>query len=120
VHWNFFITLGLLPPFVTLLRLMKGKHIPFSIFAAIIIGSYQWALYHVPFRGESTILNFIISAPRTDLISQNREGVFSFFGIFSYNAANGRVSIDIPSGIRYWKSHFAGCTAFTIIHKVSA
>jgi glucosaminylphosphatidylinositol acyltransferase len=80
VHWNFFITLGLLPPFVTFLRLVKGKRLPYSVFAALIMGAYQWALIHAPIRGYQSLTAFIVSADRNDLFSQNREGIFSFLG----------------------------------------
>lgn len=74
VHWNFFFTLALLPPFVAAsqpaLRLARSH-------AALAIGlatSYQVAL-------ESTGLKaYILTAPRVDLLSMNREGVFSFCG----------------------------------------
>lgn len=74
VHWNFFFTLGCLPPFVALsssaLRLVPSP----AVLAALIAAVYQVAL-------EATRLRaYILTAPRVDLLSMNREGIFSFFG----------------------------------------
>ena len=74
VHWNFFFTLALLPPFVALFQ-SALRIIP--SYAALAIGlgaAYQAAL-------EMTSLKaFILTAPRSGLVSNNREGVFSFIG----------------------------------------
>ncbi|KAH8883630.1 GPI-anchored wall transfer protein 1 [Thozetella sp. PMI_491] len=74
VHWNFFFTLGLLPPFVALFRSALWL-IPSHAGLAIIIGVVYQVLL------ETTALKaYILAAPRTDLISMNREGIFSFLG----------------------------------------
>jgi glucosaminylphosphatidylinositol acyltransferase len=74
VHWNFFFTLGLLPPFVAAFQ-SALKIIPSYATMAVLLGiTYQVIL-------ETTYLKaFVLTAPRTDLLSMNREGVFSFFG----------------------------------------
>lgn len=74
VHWNFFFTLGFLPPFVAIFQ-SALKIIPSYAGLAVLLGvAYQVAL-------ESTTLKaFILTAPRTDLLSMNREGIFSFVG----------------------------------------
>ncbi|ORX91934.1 GWT1-domain-containing protein [Basidiobolus meristosporus CBS 931.73] len=73
VHWNFFITLGFLPIFVTISRgLAKGARIA----GPLIILGYQLALWY-------GVEDFILNAPRVDLLSMNREGVFSFLGYLS-------------------------------------
>ncbi|PHH80569.1 hypothetical protein CDD83_3681 [Cordyceps sp. RAO-2017] len=74
VHWNFFFTLGLLPPFVAVgqaaLRL-----VPSCAGLALLVGG----LYQLLLEGTS-LKAFVLTAPRTDLLSMNREGVFSFLG----------------------------------------
>jgi phosphatidylinositol glycan class W len=77
VHWNFFFTLGFLPPFLALFQ-TAFQYIPSYALLAILLGAfYQIAL-------ETTSLKaFILVAPRTNLFSQNREGIFSFFGYLS-------------------------------------
>jgi phosphatidylinositol glycan class W len=77
VHWNFFFTLGFLPPFLALFQ-TAFQYIPSYALLAILLGAfYQIAL-------ETTFLKaFILVAPRTNLFSQNREGIFSFFGYLS-------------------------------------
>ncbi|CAJ2500684.1 Uu.00g035370.m01.CDS01 [Anthostomella pinea] len=74
VHWNFFFTLGFLPPFVAIFQ-SALKVIPSYAALAIMLGViYQYVL-------ETTSLKaFILIAPRTDLLSMNREGICSFLG----------------------------------------
>ncbi|KAI0435081.1 GPI-anchored wall transfer protein 1 [Xylaria sp. FL1042] len=74
VHWNFFFTLGFLPPFVAISQSVLGV-IPSYASLAVILGiAYQVIL-------ECTSLKaYILTAPRTDLFSMNREGICSFVG----------------------------------------
>ncbi|KAF5017771.1 hypothetical protein F66182_10278 [Fusarium sp. NRRL 66182] len=74
VHWNFFFTLGFLPPFVAIFQSVL-KWIPSFAGLSLLVGvTYQVLL-------ETTSLKaYALTAPRTDLISMNREGIFSFVG----------------------------------------
>lgn len=74
VHWNFFFTLGFLPPFVAIFQAAL-RLIPSYAALALMLGVvYQVVL-------ESTDLKaYVLTAPRVDLLSKNREGVFSFIG----------------------------------------
>lgn len=74
VHWNFFFTLGLLPPFVAAFQSALSIVPSHAALALLVGGTYQVLL-------ETTELKaYILTAPRVDLISMNREGIFSFFG----------------------------------------
>lgn len=74
VHWNFFFTLGLLPPFVALFQ-SALKFVPSYAGLAVLLG----VLYQIVL--ESTGLKaYILVSPRTNLLSMNREGIFSFWG----------------------------------------
>ncbi|KAH6990878.1 GWT1-domain-containing protein [Ilyonectria sp. MPI-CAGE-AT-0026] len=74
VHWNFFFTLGFMPPFVALFQSALRVVPSFAALSLLVGVTYQVFL-------ETTSLKaFILTAPRTDLISMNREGIFSFFG----------------------------------------
>ncbi|RAL61806.1 hypothetical protein DID88_002869 [Monilinia fructigena] len=74
VHWNFFFTLAFIPPFVAVFQ-SAFQLIPSYALLAIILGSlYQVALEYTSLKA------FILTAPRTDMLSKNREGIFSFFG----------------------------------------
>ncbi|KAI8881525.1 GWT1-domain-containing protein [Backusella circina FSU 941] len=75
LHWNFFFTLGFLPPFVTLLGFLR-RFLPFSILAFLIAAGYQTALC----LGLQT---WILEAARVDLITANKEGICSFLGYLS-------------------------------------
>ena len=74
VHWNFFFTLGFLPPFVALFQ-SALEVVPSYAGLAVLLG----VLYQVVL--ESTDLKaYILAGPRTDLLPMNREGIFSFWG----------------------------------------
>jgi glucosaminylphosphatidylinositol acyltransferase len=74
VHWNFFFTLGFLPPFVAIFQSVLKLVPSYATLAIILAVLYQVLL-------ESTGLKaYILLAPRTDLISMNREGLCSFVG----------------------------------------
>ncbi|KAG5937616.1 Glucosaminyl phosphatidylinositol (GlcN-PI) nositol acylation protein [Claviceps pazoutovae] len=74
VHWNFFFTLGLLPPFVATFQAVL-RYVPsYAALAFLLSAAYQVLL-------ETTSLKaYVLTAPRQDLLSMNREGIFSFFG----------------------------------------
>ena len=74
VHWNFFFTLGFIPPFMALCHTVFSVVPSYAFLGFIISTIYQVVL-------DSTELKqFILTAPRTDLLSQNREGIFSLAG----------------------------------------
>lgn len=75
LHWNFFFTLGFLPPFVTLLAFLR-RLLPFSVLAFIIASGYQLALCQ-------GLQDWIMETPRVDLLTANKEGVCSFAGYLS-------------------------------------
>eukprot|EP00802_Teleaulax_amphioxeia_P012920 Tamp_12966.p1 GENE.Tamp_12966~~Tamp_12966.p1 ORF type:complete len:582 (-),score=75.64 Tamp_12966:16-1761(-) len=74
VHWNFFFTLAVIS--------IVGNALPLQgmqagIGAVAIAGAYQYALT------ATDLQEYILSAPRTDLLSANREGVFGCIGYAS-------------------------------------
>ncbi|KAJ1653653.1 Glucosaminyl phosphatidylinositol (GlcN-PI) nositol acylation protein [Dispira simplex] len=74
VHWNFFFTLSLLPISITLLRRVS----PNPWVNAVLLGvGYQGLLSY------TRLQQFILYAPRVDLVSMNREGLFGFVGYLS-------------------------------------
>ncbi|TWU75239.1 Glucosaminyl phosphatidylinositol (GlcN-PI) nositol acylation protein [Metarhizium rileyi] len=74
VHWNFFFTLGFLPPFVAAFQSVL-RYVPsYAVLALFVGGAYELLLEN------TTLKAYILTGPRTDLLSMNREGVFSFFG----------------------------------------
>ena len=78
VHWNFFFTLGFLPPFVELADSIPGIrkwNSSYAILALIISLAYEIVL------NNTELLWYILVSDRgPDLLSKNREGVFSFIG----------------------------------------
>lgn len=74
VHWNFFFTLAFLGPFATIIQSMYSIIPSFAILALILSISYESILRY------TSLTAFVLTAPRVDLLSQNREGIFSLFG----------------------------------------
>lgn len=74
VHWNFFFTLAFLPPFVAAFQAALNIIPSHAALALIVSGTYQVLLEWTSLKA------YILTAPRVDLISMNREGIFSFFG----------------------------------------
>ncbi|KAF9892595.1 Glucosaminyl phosphatidylinositol (GlcN-PI) nositol acylation protein [Aspergillus nanangensis] len=94
VHWNFFFTLGLLPPFVEIFDFLATLIPSYEMLALGIAVLYQVVL-------ESTDLkSYILVSPRgPDLLSKNREGVFSFLGYLAIFLAGRAIGIRvIPRG----------------------
>jgi phosphatidylinositol glycan class W len=76
VHWNFFFTLGLLPPFVEVFDIISRKVFrSYSVLAIILAVAYELVL------DNTELLRYILVSQRgPDLLSKNREGVFSLIG----------------------------------------
>mmetsp|Transcript_14027 Transcript_14027/g.20977 ORF Transcript_14027/g.20977 Transcript_14027/m.20977 type:complete len:565 (-) Transcript_14027:11-1705(-) len=75
VHWNFFVTLfflWVLADGAHCILPRTGWSIP--IFSLLMLLSYQLLLTH------TRLTDFLLSAPRTTFLSQNREGIFSLLG----------------------------------------
>lgn len=94
VHWNFFFTLGFLPPFVELFDSLTTLIPSYEVLALGIAVLYQVALESTDLKG------YILVSPRgPDLLSKNREGVFSFIGYFAIFLAGRGVGVRIiPRG----------------------
>ncbi|KAJ5091325.1 hypothetical protein NUU61_006195 [Penicillium alfredii] len=100
VHWNFFFTLGLLPPFVELFDSLTALIPSYEVLALGVAVLYQVALESTDLKG------YILVSPRgPDFLSKNREGIFSFLGYFAIFLAGRGVGIRImPRGTSPSKS----------------
>ena len=74
VHWNFFFTLALLPPFVNIFQLVVAGPISTAICSLAVSAMYQAVL------DFTNLKSYILTAPRVSLLSQNREGICSLAG----------------------------------------
>ncbi|KAF1966611.1 GPI-anchored wall transfer protein 1 [Bimuria novae-zelandiae CBS 107.79] len=74
VHWNFFFTLGFLPPFVAIFQSFFALVPSYAVLSCALAAMYEVAL------DKTNLGAFILTAPRTDILAKNREGIFSFFG----------------------------------------
>jgi phosphatidylinositol glycan class W len=91
VHWNFFFTLGFLPPFVALLQSVFALVPSYAVLAFVLAAAYELTL------DKTKLSAFILTAARTDLLSKNREGIFSFFGYLAiFLAGQSLGSIALP------------------------
>jgi glucosaminylphosphatidylinositol acyltransferase len=79
VHWNFFFTLAFLAPFVELSDLLTTFVVP-----SYEVLSVVFALFYEIVLDNTTLKAYILTSPRgPDLLSKNREGIFSFIGYLS-------------------------------------
>ncbi|KAF2470974.1 GPI-anchored wall transfer protein 1 [Lindgomyces ingoldianus] len=74
VHWNFFFTLGFLPPFVAFFQSAFDIVPSYAVLSCVLGVLYEIALDNTRLKA------YILIGPRTNLLSQNREGIFSFLG----------------------------------------
>ncbi|KAL7414760.1 GWT1-domain-containing protein [Mrakia frigida] len=72
-HWNFFFTLGMLPPFGVLFYRFTDR-LQFSAMGILVTVVHQLLLSLTPLQ------TWALTAPRTSLLSQNKEGIVSFPG----------------------------------------
>jgi phosphatidylinositol glycan class W len=87
VHWNFFFTLGLLPPVLALLESLFA-YVPREAVALAVAAGYEVLL------DNTELTAYIVTAPRDNLVSMNREGLCSFLGylaIFLAGSATGLI-----------------------------
>lgn len=80
VHWNFFMTLSLLPPFLVLVvePIIMLTNVPRFIIALAIGLTTEYMLIH-----NEKMLPYLITSERDTLINANREGLWSFLGYCS-------------------------------------
>ncbi|KAL8924348.1 MAG: hypothetical protein Q9208_004130 [Pyrenodesmia sp. 3 TL-2023] len=89
VHWNFFFTLALLPPFVALIQCLPTWIVSVDMIALLVSCIFQAIL------DSSSVTAYILTAPRKNLFSQNREGLVSIWGYLSIFLAGQAVGLDI-------------------------
>ena len=85
VHWNFFLTIALLNVLAVFLR--NGKHA--FIYGLLLLlasefGSLTWDLK-----------TYMLYAPRTDMISANKEGILSVPGYMAIQLIGVGIGLDI-------------------------
>ncbi|EUC61320.1 GPI-anchored wall transfer protein, putative [Rhizoctonia solani AG-3 Rhs1AP] len=76
VHWNFFITLALLPPLSTLFH-------PFIVHAPLSLLGLFLTLVHQVVLTNTSLQDWALGSNRGNLLDQNKEGVVSFVGYLS-------------------------------------
>lgn len=78
VHWNFFITLGLLPAFMALLQpFARVSRVPMLVLGLAVAFGYEIILKN------TGLLEWVLGASRTDILSTNKEGITSFWGFLA-------------------------------------
>ncbi|KAJ4482321.1 GWT1-domain-containing protein [Lentinula aciculospora] len=76
VHWNFFITLALVPVMEVLLH-------PAMIRASVTAIGVAVAISQQLLLSKFGLSDYVLNAPRVDLISANKEGIISLPGYFA-------------------------------------
>ncbi|OAL54185.1 GPI-anchored wall transfer protein 1 [Pyrenochaeta sp. DS3sAY3a] len=91
VHWNFFFTLGFLPPFAALCQAAFDMVPSYAGLSFALAATYEMAL------DWTSLGSFILVSPRTNIFSKNREGIFSFIGYLAiFLAGQSLGSIALP------------------------
>ncbi|KAL9098658.1 MAG: hypothetical protein Q9163_005720 [Psora crenata] len=88
VHWNFFFTLAFLPPFGALCQ-------PLPTMVRCYVLPYAINFIYEQLLDSTRLKAYILTAPRLDLLSQNREGIFSFWGYLAIFLAGQAVGLDV-------------------------
>ncbi|EJD51891.1 GWT1-domain-containing protein [Auricularia subglabra TFB-10046 SS5] len=97
VHWNFFITLAILPPLQVLLHGLIAR-INVGFLAVTIAGLHQLALSYTPLQ------NYALNAARTDWLSMNKEGIISLPGYLAIHLLGLTTGLlVIPSSPSYFR-----------------
>ncbi|KAL8761019.1 MAG: hypothetical protein Q9184_002832 [Pyrenodesmia sp. 2 TL-2023] len=89
VHWNFFFTLALLPPFVAFVQCFATGLVSIDMIALLVSCIFQAVI------DSTSVTAYILTAPRKNLFSQNREGLVSIWGYLSIFLAGQGVGLDI-------------------------
>ncbi|CAE7131728.1 unnamed protein product [Rhizoctonia solani] len=76
VHWNFFITLALLPPLSALFHPFI-VHVPLSLLGLFL------TLVHQVVLNNTSLQDWALGNDRTNFLDQNKEGIVSFVGYLS-------------------------------------
>ena len=100
VHWNFFFTLGLMPLALAIIVSFKPEKLPYWGIIAFLGIAFELLL--VPKNGMKA---WVLSAPRNNLLSQNKEGIVSFIGnflVFSVNFSNFSKTFRLPAHFFGW------------------
>ena len=91
VHWNFFFTLAFLGPLVAVVHSVFVILPSYTLIALIITIAHEFAL------DLTGLTEYVVTAPRIDLISKNKEGIVSFAGYVSiFVAGLGTGLIALP------------------------
>jgi len=75
-HWNFFITLALVPVMELLLH-------PVMIYVSVTAVGVVVAVFQQLLLSKFGLSDYVLNAPRVNLISANKEGIISLLGYFS-------------------------------------
>ena len=102
IHWNFFITLSLLPIFLVFVDPIT-THIPLFLVALLISMLYEFIMIK-----DDKFLTFMILSERDNFFKANREGIFSFIGycaIFLWGQSTGFYVLgDVPTKNNLYKA----------------
>ncbi|KTW28801.1 hypothetical protein T552_01431 [Pneumocystis carinii B80] len=74
VHWNFFFTLGFLSLSLVFLQFLRQYLKSYLVIIALLL------ICNESLTRKEHVLTYVLNASRTNLISSNKEGLFSFIG----------------------------------------
>ncbi|KAI9459321.1 GWT1-domain-containing protein [Russula earlei] len=96
VHWNFFLTLALIPVLrVHLLPLIASM--PISLLGLLVASAHQLSL-------SAGLTSYVLNAPRQTLISANKEGIVSLTGYLAIHLLGlSTGTLIIPHSTSYFR-----------------
>ncbi|KAH6903282.1 GPI-anchored wall transfer protein 1 [Coprinopsis sp. MPI-PUGE-AT-0042] len=104
LHWNFFITLALLPILQVLLHPVI-VHVPISLIGIAIAVGQQFALWY-------GLKEYVLSAPRTSIVSQNKEGLVSLTGYLAIHILGlSAGTMVLPPSPSFFRRRQSGATS---------
>lgn len=101
VHWNFFMSLGVVVLFSAVITLKKAQAL---ILAGVVMTSYEIAL-------RNGLEEFILNAPRDSFFSMNREGICGCIGFFCIY----QIGVGIKDYILVKDKEFSNMVKFFVI-----
>lgn len=96
-HWNFFITIGMVPILQVMLHPFM-IYLPVSLLGVIVAVAHQISL------SSMGLMDYVLHAPRTSLVSANKEGLVSVTGYLALHLLGlSTGTILLPSSPSYFR-----------------
>lgn len=114
VHWNFFFTLSLLPIAFTLVRRLN-----FPVRLSYTIKGLLIALSHEIVLKNTGLMEWTLTSPRVNLLSQNKEGLVSFVGYLAIFTFGYSLGLHILNAKTQFKEIITQCAIWAVLAQIA-